>query len=459
MLDLHSHTDGVVWPSFPNTVAMPVYAILFQLDHSQWFSPDELAEMQFRQLRALLRHAVKTVPHYRERLGHLDEAAIERLDPESWRALPILTRADIQQAGGALRSEKLPSSHGKTGESFAVGATGQPVRVLRSQLWSYIRAAITMRAHLWQRRDLTAKLAAIREPSHGKHLYPMGTEAQGWSQITREIFTNGPGLALNINTPVPMMARWLQREDPAYLLTYPGVAQQIAEYCLDRNILLPSLKQVETNSELVTDEARAACREAWGVPLVDAYSTREVGYLALQCPERLHYHVQAECAYLEVLDDEGRPCRPGEVGRVVATALHNHVMPLIRYELGDRAEVGRPCTCGRGLPVLKRIIGRRQNKVLLPNGDSRWPMLTSEAVGALLEVAPVQRFQIAQVSHEEVEARLVIDRPLEWPEIERLQAWVADWFYRPFEVKVTYHQALPQTEGGGVDDFVCEVAA
>ena len=115
--------------------------------------------------------------------------------------------------------------------------------------------------------------------------------------------------------------------------------------------------------------------EAWGVPLSDMYSGREVGYLALQCPQHDHYHVMSEGNFLEVLGDDGRPCQPGETGRVVVTTLHNYVMPLIRYEIGDFAEVGEPCPCGRGLPVLTRILGRQQNMLTLPTGESRWTQI------------------------------------------------------------------------------------
>ena len=457
VLDLHSHTDGVAWPSFPNTFAMPVYAILFQLDHSQWASPDEILEMQFRQLRVLLAHALETVPYYRDRIGLLDPNEIEALDPTSWRKLPILTRGDIQEQEERLKSEKLPRSHGKTGEIFTSGSTGKPIRVMRSQLWSYYRAAVTMRDHIWHRRDLSAKLAAIRDTKRGEHLYPKGTVARGWSQITREVFNNGPGVALNVNTPVPMIARWLQRQDPDYLLTFPTIARQVAEYCRDNHIYLPRLRQVETISEVVSEDVRDACREAWGVPLIDIYSSREAGYLALQCPEHEHHHVQSECIYLEVLDEQGKPCRPGEIGRVVVTTMHNLAMPLIRYENGDYAEVGPACPCGRGLPVLTRILGRTQNRVMMPNGDTRWPLLSSESIEALLDIAPIRQYQIAQIGLDEIEARLVIDRPLEWPEIEKLEAWVAAKFFHPFKVTVTYHKELPRTASGKFFDFVCEV--
>src|SRR3546814_13116510 len=86
-------------------------------------------------------------------------------------------------------------------------------------------------------------------------------------------------------------------------------------------------------------------------------------YLALQCPEHEHYHVQSEAVLLEVLDEEDRPCRPGEVGRVVVTPLTNFAMPMIRYAVGGLAAVGAPCPCGRGLPVLTRILGRARDKI------------------------------------------------------------------------------------------------
>jgi phenylacetate-CoA ligase len=87
------------------------------------------------------------------------------------------------------------------------------------------------------------------------------------------------------------------------------------------------------------------------------YSANETGYLALQCPLSGHYHVQSETVLVEVLDEVGRACRPGETGAVVVTPLQNFAMPLLRYSLGDFAEVGSPCACGRHLPVLKEILG------------------------------------------------------------------------------------------------------
>ena len=51
--------------------------------------------------------------------------------------------------------------------------------------------------------------------------------------------------------------------------------------------------------------------------------------------------------------------------------LHNFAMPLIRYAIGDLAEVGAACPCGRTLPVLRRVLGRTRDMLVLPSGEKR----------------------------------------------------------------------------------------
>ena len=125
---------------------------------------------------------------------------------------------------------------------------------------------------------------------------------------------------------------------------------------------------MRTFGEILEPVCRATCQQVFGVKVVDMYSSQEVGYIALQCPEHEHYHVQAENLLVEVLAEDGRGCGPGEVGRVVVTTLHNFAMPLLRYDIGDYAEVGASCPCGRGLGVLTRILGRQRNLLVLPDG-------------------------------------------------------------------------------------------
>ena len=455
---LKTSIEGIDWPAIPETRGAALLAILYQLEQSEWWSAERIAERQRHQLGLLLAHAGRTVPFYRARLGLVGIAPDDPVTPEHWSRIPLLRRADIQAAGDALLSDALPPSHGRTSKIFTSGSTGKPIRAVRSRAWSLFWSAFTVRDHLWHRRDMSGKLADIRQSAKGKALYPEGATAKSWGRSSGRIFKTGPSVSLNITSSLEQQVDWLRRQDPDYLLTHPSIAQRLAEHCLERDIRLPRLRQVVTISEILRPATREACRAAWDVPVIDLYTTRELGYIALQCPDHEHYHVQAEGVFVEVLDERGQPCAPGALGRIVVTSLHNFAMPLIRYDIGDYAEVGEACSCGRGLPVLRRILGREQNMLRLPSGEARWPLLSSANIRALLAVAPIRQYQIAQRRLDAIELRLAVARDLTSDEEEGLRAWVRDKLGHPFEVAITYHAEIPRTAGGKYQDFICELA-
>jgi phenylacetate-CoA ligase len=164
---------------------------------------------------------------------------------------------------------------------------------------------------------------------------------------------------------------------------------------------LPDLRAVLTYGEPVSADVHAACRDTWGVPVQDIYCCEEQGYIATQCPLYEHYHVLSETILVEVLNEQGRPCAPGQLGRVVLTPLHGFAMPLLRYAIGDYAEVGGPCPCGRGLPVLQRIPGRERNQVVLADGRHTWPDISA----LWAAIRDVEQIQLIQRSPHQVEVR------------------------------------------------------
>jgi phenylacetate-CoA ligase len=197
--------------------------------------------------------------------------------------------------------------------------------------------------------------------------------------------------------------------------------------------------------------------KAWGAPIVDLYSCEEAGYLALQCPSGDHYHVQSENVLLEIVDNEGLPCRTGEIGRVLITPLHNFATPLIRYEVGDMAEFGDPCDCGRGLPVIRKIHGRKRNRLILPGGRSEFPYLGEHGQITSLTGLVVRQFQCIQNSLEEVELKLVIDRPFTKEEEDKVRHHMQKNLGHPFRVIFSYVSEIPKNQNGKFEEFVSKV--
>ena len=164
--------------------------------------------------------------------------------------------------------------------------------------------------------------------------------------------------------------------------------------------------------------------------------------------------MQAETLLMEILDDDGAPCPPGAVGRMVITPPHNFAAPLIRYEIGDHAEAGGPCPCGPGLPVIAQVLGRGRNMVTLPSGERRFVLLDCEALG---RVAPVRQIQMVQRRRDEIEVNLVATRNLNRVEIMRLRSVLVDGLGHPFALRIKYVGAIPRAASGTFKDFSAEI--
>ena len=446
---------GIAWPALPGPSAALRLSLLYQLEASQWWPAAALRAQQDRQLSALLSHAMATVPYYAERLRDAGVRPGRPPAPEVWARIPLLTREDIQGAGEALHSKQVPARHGKTNTVTTTGSTGKPVTVLKTGLEEIFWQSLTLRDHLWQGRDLTKKLAVIRSVARGKAAYPGGLRLRSWSPATNAVFANGPAALLTVETSIEKQASWLKRENPDYLLSLPTNLLHLANHCYDKGIALANLRDVTSVGGVLQPQAREACRKAWDVPVVDLYSAQEVGYIALQCPEHEHYHVQAEHTLVEVLDPQGRACGPGAWGRVVVTPLHNFAMPLIRYDIGDNAEVGEACACGRGLPVLRRILGRARNMLTLPSGEMTAPVFMNDWFKGF----PITQFQVVQRARDHLETKIVAGRPFTDAEEDQVRAVICERIGARFRISITYHDEIPRGPGGKYEDFKSELAA
>ena len=163
----------------------------------------------------------------------------------------------------------------------------------------------------------------------------------------------------------------------------------------------------------------------------------------------------AENLIVEIVDVNGISAAEGETGRVVVTDLNNFATPLIRYDIGDYAQVGPTCPCGRGLPTLKRILGRERNLIRMPDGSRHWPLV---GFHKFRKIAPIVQYQMIQQDREHVELRLVVERPLTVQEESNLTAHVQTSLGHPFALSFSYFDGkIPAGANGKFEEFVCRV--
>jgi len=443
-----SAVPGLAWPALPAPPGAAMLAMQFQLERSQWWPASTVVEHQFRQLRHVAGHAVANVPFYRDFLRRCGLSSVRELTPASYSRWPILRRRDIQDRQIDLQAVHYPGSHGAASVHFTSGSTAMPMRVLYSETAQFFAVAIALRDHLWHRRRLMDKLGAIR------WLSPESRQP-GWGPSTNACFATGPAAVIDVRTDVDAQLQWLVAERPGYLVTTPSNLRALLAHSVERDLRPYGLKAVMTYSEVLPEGLRQAVRDAWGAALTDSYSCTEFGTLALQCPATAHYHLQSENVYVEILRDDGSACDPGEAGRVVVTGLHNFAMPLLRYELGDMAQAGAACSCGRGLPVITRIAGRVRNMARDARGR-----LFQPAFDPAIERAgvPVRQYQFVQEAPAALRMAYVMDREMTEEERARLCEAVSRQMGYGVSLAVHRADAIPRSPGGKFEGFVSRIA-
>ncbi|MGH7209914.1 MAG: phenylacetate--CoA ligase family protein [Acetobacteraceae bacterium] len=457
---LRASVEQIAWPAVMTGMAAQLFALQRQFDETQFWSPARLRANQFRQLQILIRHAERNVPFYQESLRRSGIDPDAELTDAAWQRLPVLTRHDVQTHSTQLHATDYPSAHGGFAEATSGGSTGVPVRVRKTALESLLWNAAHVRDLLWHDMDPGGTIARVRGmPPHftpeqqAAVRSPDGLRLDDWGPPYNLLWPTGPMVVIDYAMPIARQAEFLRRLGPDYVLINPSTLRLLVNHCRAERITLPEVRAFWTSNEMLDAELRQLTREVLGKPIIDNYTSGECGYMALQCPACEQYHVQSEVVFLEVLDENDRPCAPGQIGRVVVTPLHNFAMPLLRYAVGDEAEPGSPCACGRGLPVLRRIVGRTIDYLLCPSGEKRRVNFRY----SLAAITAIREYQVAQIGLDRIEVRLVTARPLTGAEEARVLEMMAGEFGDEFRIKLAYPASIVRTQAGKLRTFVSEL--
>jgi len=415
------------------------------LAETEWLSPEDLRIYQAPLISKLLLHAQQTTEFYRNRfefdLSNADEIR------NNWLAIPILTRAEAVANREHLLSRFVPPELGGFDEGETSGSTGVPVLYRRDQLSRVATKALGERAMSWWKIDGAKPCARIERDLAGIAPPPQGATAFGWHSAHPQALSHFLSTLADVETQM----RWLVARQPAYLVTYPPIIKEVALACQRSEAHLKFIL-VRSLGMVLDQETRDICRAVFGAEIADSYGAQEAGYLAAECPECGEYHTSAEVHHLEILGDDGSVAAPGEIGRVIVTSLYNYAMPLIRYEIGDLAEAGSEyARCGRGLPSLRRIVGRYRNVFRFRDGTIRYP---SAAHFKLREFLPLKQMQVIQLDFDRIEIRWVSDGTEGPLNLGALTEQVRSVLQQPVEVSVRKVDVIERSPSGKFEDCI-----
>lgn len=440
---------GTVWPALPAGEVSQLWAAYQELDRSQWFGCRELEDLQLQQLRALLHHCAREVPYYYRLFAEMGLSADRIQDLTEFRRLPLLTRQLYQANFADLQARRLPADMTVAGGSFTSGTNGVPIKVLKTNRDGLWWSAFYLRDLEWSGLDPRGRLAAIRLLATSPADLPRamaGFAVPYWVPFGPMLVDMGTSYGMDIRQDPRRQLEWLRKVDPDYLLSMPSNLDFLGSLVQESGQSLPKLRAIQAVGEPLSAEIRQHIETAFGVPVHNLYSTTETGYVASPCPLGHGLHVHAENVLAEVLDDDGRPCQPGQTGRLVITSLNNFVTPFLRYDILDEVTLSAgPCPCGRGLPLWTHVDGRRFPLLHLPGG--RRKSVIGITMG-IRKLGGVHQFQVIQRTVDHTILRVVPDKTWSPDHADRLRRLVQTEFESAIHVDVEEKPFLERPPGG-----------
>jgi phenylacetate-CoA ligase len=150
---------------------------------------------------------------------------------------------------------------------------------------------------------------------------------------------------------------------------YPSVLVIFSELVRKSKLIseLHNLKisNITVGSETLNDNQRKFIEDTFNCPVFNFYGQTESVVDIFEC-EKGSLHVNEAFSFVEFLKTEDNM-----VYQLVGTQLKNKKFPLIRYNTGDLVEYDPNfvCSCGRNSRVVKKIIGRDEDFLILRNNS------------------------------------------------------------------------------------------
>ncbi len=410
---------------------------------SRW-STQKLEAVQKKKLQSIITFAYKKVPYYRN-LARQYKIDPEKMSfPRDITELPYVTRESIQRHTPEM------ISHNPKGKALfpnrTSGSTGNPILIYMDSGALDFNHALLLYA-FWE--------LGFR-PWH-KCINILGIPPTGstwWKRLLNWLRTN-----LHTTNDLVTNARTLARIRPEFVYGFPSYIALLARKLREEGHTMKKTTVI-SHGETLYHWLKREMLHTFG-RVCNTYGCTESYLIGFECQEGRGFHTITEAVFLEVINREGQPAKPGEEGEVVITVLNNYAMPLIRYRIGDRAIKAKEkaCRCGRGWPILIReLVGRKDDYFIDIHGNAVSPKSLDNPV---FYSTKIKQFQVIQKRKDHVEVIVVKGRGFD-QETEKELKSAAQQIKKilgngNLEVQITYTDHIPPQRSGKLRTFISMV--
>lgn len=436
-------------PLYYNYKKQNRYNYFKELQKRDKLSLEELKQLQFEKLKALIIHSYSHIPYYTKVFKTINLHPFDIKNIEDFSKIPELTKQDLiahqpEMIWPKLRTEDM--CYSATG-----GTTGEPIKVYKSIDDSEYGFALRYRSNAWCGWDISQKSVwFVSDLSRIK-----GTLEQSPWRKNLGTFIRRKLILDTRDCKAYAMKDWVEKikkYKPKHAYGYCTLITEFARYVVENNIKISGIKSVYTTAEPLNE--RELISQAFNAPVYDQYGSSEVPCIAHEC-KNLNMHLNIDEIYTELIDI------PNSNGlkRIVCTPLYLYSLPLLRYDLGDVVMPSdKVCSCGLPYPVIELKIGRISDNLLSPGGA----LVATSSIGlCIAEVTDnVKQFQIIQENINDYVFRLVLNDYNDYSVEEKLTSMLYLLVNsKNVNIKFEYPQEITPNKNGKFTPVISKVAS
>ncbi len=370
-----------------------------EYESQQYLFYEELKKIQFSKLKELVSYSFEHVNYYNNLWKKIDFHPTDLTEFNVFEELPFLTKDIIKNNYNDLIAT--PHKHMNLKKTTG-GSTGAPLSFEYTKESYERRNAVMWRGYSW------AKMLPGRKATFlwGTNIGEVSPYAKYKEGMYHKIYGRQMLSCFDMDKEtIEKYVKRINQRKPKIIVSYVNPIYMLAKWVAENNIEIHSPMSIITGAEPLHDFQRTLIKKVFNTDVFNTYGSREFMLMASECDCFNGMHMNIDHLVMETVNTDGLSVQ-NEIGEVAVTDLHNYGMPFIRYKNEDMAIISdKKCECGRGLPLMDKVIGRTLDCIYTSDGK----ILPGEFFPHFLkDFSGLDKFQVIQKDINNVEIKLIV---------------------------------------------------
>ncbi len=412
------------------------------LQRSRSWSRDQLEHYKLTKLKALIDHAQRNVPYYRELFGSLGLDSRDIKSLSDFAQLPILSKETLRSELEQLKADRFHTY--KPFRTQTSGTTARMTTLFRSSYHESFRKAVVWRFYNeygHQLRDRWVNVVC-------RNFDPQSPVCD-YNRLENCLLVNTYHI---IRGQCEEIINAIREFRPNLIWTHPSPLGILADFALTKGMEPIEIPVVATYAEKMYPHIRRTLEQMFPARYVEYFANRENSFAAWGESNDRFWEVSEYC-HMEV----DNRWADGISGDLITTSLHNYAVPLIRYDPGDIVRSLGYESTNPAYPEFELIGGRGKDVLVTRDG------LTVPYFLAYIDAKnfnKIHKYQLEQLSLDELILRVVPNESYHREQDEPLLLeYAVESLANKFRVRLEYVDDIPLTEGGKYRSVISKLVA